>query len=62
MLQFQFIKDNQKKVLEGLAKRNFANANTIIDTVLKADENRRKTQVLLDNTLAELNTLSKEIG
>ena len=54
MLQVQFIKDNQKKVLEGLAKRNFANANTIIDTVLKADENRRKTQVLLDNTLAEL--------
>ena len=45
-----------------MAKRNFANANTIIDTVLKADENRRKTQVLLDNTLAELNTLSKEIG
>ena len=32
MLQIQFIKDNQKKVLEGLAKRNFANANTIIDT------------------------------
>jgi len=62
MLQVQFIKDNQEKVLEGLAKRNFANANTIIDTVLKADENRRKTQVLLDNTLAELNTLSKEIG
>ena len=61
MLQVQFIKDNQKKVLEGLAKRNFANVNTIIDTVLKADENRRKTQVLLDNTLAELNTLSKEL-
>ena len=62
MLQVQFIKDNQKKVLDGLAKRNFANANTIIDAVLKADEKRRKTQVLLDNTLAELNTLSKEIG
>ena len=62
MLQVQFIKDNQKKVLEGLAKRNFSNANTIIDTVLKADKNRRKTQVLLDNKLAELNTLSKEIG
>ena len=41
MLQVQFIKDNQKKVLEGLAKRNFANANTIIDAVLKADEKRR---------------------
>ena len=62
MLQVQFIKDNQKKVLDGLAKRNFANDNTIIDAVLKADEQSRKTQVLLDNTLADLNTLSKEIG
>jgi len=62
MLQVQFIKDNQKLVLEGLAKRNFANAEEIIESVLKADEARRKVQVLLDNTLAESNALSKEIG
>tara|TARA_B100000795_G_C22796511_1_gene439607 strand:+ start:1336 stop:2610 length:1275 start_codon:yes stop_codon:yes gene_type:complete len=62
MLQVPFIKDNQKIVLEGLAKRNFANAKEIIERVLKADEARRKTQVLLDNTLAESNALSKEIG
>ena len=62
MLQVQFIKDNQKLVLEGLAKRNFANAEEIIESVLKADETRRKVQVLLDNTLAESNALSKEIG
>tara|TARA_B110000003_G_scaffold2694_1_gene2867 strand:+ start:6602 stop:7876 length:1275 start_codon:yes stop_codon:yes gene_type:complete len=62
MLQVQFIKNNQKLVLEGLAKRNFSNAQDIIERVLRADETRRKTQVLLDNTLAESNTLSKEIG
>jgi len=62
MLQVPFIKDNQKLVLEGLAKRNFANAEEIIESVLKADETRRKVQVLLDNTLAESNALSKEIG
>lgn len=62
MLQVQFIRDNQKTVLEGLAKRNFANAENIIEQVLKADESRRKTQVSLDNVLAESNTLSKEIG
>ena len=62
MLQVQFIKDNQEFVLEGLAKRNFANAKEIIESVLKADETRRKIQVLLDNTLAESNALSKEIG
>ncbi len=62
MLQIPFIRDNQKLVLEGLAKRNFINANEIIADVLKKDETRRNIQVLLDNTLAESNTLSKEIG
>ncbi|WP_299047759.1 serine--tRNA ligase [uncultured Polaribacter sp.] len=62
MLQVQFIRDNTQTVLEGLAKRNFANAKTIIEQVLTADENRRKTQVELDNVLAESNKISKEIG
>ena len=62
MLQVQFIRENKKTVLEGLAKRNFANAETIVEQVLTADENRRKTQVSLDETLAESNKLSKEIG
>ena len=62
MLQVPFIRDNQKLVLEGLAKRNFANAKEIIESVIEADETRRKVQVLLDNTLAESNALSKEIG
>ena len=62
MLQVQFIRENKETVLAGLAKRNFANAETIIEQVLTADENRRATQVTLDNTLAESNKLSKEIG
>lgn len=62
MLQVQFIKENKQTVLNGLAKRNFANAETIIDEVLSADETRRATQVLLDNILAESNKMSKEIG
>lgn len=62
MLQVQFIKNNLNLVLEGLSKRNFANAKSMIDSVLKLDETRRKTQVLLDNTLAESNALSKKIG
>ena len=62
MLQVHFIRENKETVLAGLAKRNFANAETIIEQVLTADENRRKTQVELDNTLAESNKISKEIG
>ncbi|WP_435261085.1 serine--tRNA ligase [Tenacibaculum sp. nBUS_03] len=62
MLQVQFIRENKQTVLEGLAKRSFANAQTIIEEVLSTDETRRSTQVLLDNILAESNKLSKEIG
>ena len=62
MLQVHFIRENKATVLEGLAKRNFADAETIIEQVLTADENRRATQVALDNTLAESNKISKEIG
>ena len=62
MLQVQLIRDHKQIVLEGLAKRNFADAETIIEQVLTADENRRKTQVELDNVLAESNKMSKEIG
>ncbi|MCD8433959.1 serine--tRNA ligase [Tenacibaculum dicentrarchi] len=62
MLQVQFIRDNKQIVLEGLAKRNFANAETIINQVLTFDETRRATQVSLDNVLAESNKISKEIG
>jgi seryl-tRNA synthetase len=62
MLQVQFIRENKTIVLEGLAKRNFANAEMIVEHVLTADENRRATQVELDTTLAESNKISKEIG
>ncbi|CAL2081552.1 serine--tRNA ligase [Tenacibaculum sp. 190524A05c] len=62
MLQVQFIRENKQTVLDGLAKRNFANAEEILDQVLNADETRRATQVSLDETLAESNKLSKEIG
>jgi len=62
MLQIPFIRNNQELVLEGLAKRNFVNAKEIIGRVLETDETRRNIQVLLDNTLAESNAISKEIG
>jgi seryl-tRNA synthetase len=62
MLQVQFIRENQEKVLAGLAKRNFTQAETLIEAVLSADENRRGTQVSLDDVLAESNKLSREIG
>lgn len=61
MLQISYIRENKDTVIEGLKKRNFKEIN-LIDTVLSLDETRRNTQTLLDNTLSELNQLSKEIG
>jgi seryl-tRNA synthetase len=62
MIQVSFIKENREKVVHGLAKRNFPDAEVTLDKVLAADETRKATQTKLDNTLAESNKLSKEIG
>ncbi len=62
MLTLTFIRENKDAILKGLAIRNFANAENIIDEVLEKDRLRRSTQAELDETLAESNKLSKEIG
>ncbi|MCX7551534.1 serine--tRNA ligase [Xanthomarina sp. F2636L] len=61
MLQVPFIRENKEDVIKRLAVRNL-DATKMIDEVISLDEDRRQTQTLLDNTLAESNTLSKEIG
>ncbi len=61
MLQVPFIRENKDLVITSLKKRNF-DASTIINDVLNLDEERRSLQTNLDNTLAESNALSKEIG
>ena len=61
MLQIAFIRENQEKVINALAKRNM-DAKGIVEEVVQLDEKRRATQVELDNTLSESNKLSKDIG
>ena len=61
MLQVQFIRDNTELIVERLKKRNF-DAAPLLKKVLALDEKRRSTQVLFDNTQADSNKLSKEIG
>ena len=62
MLSVAFIRENKDLILERLTIRNFANAESIINEVIDKDVLRRGTQTELDNTLAESNKLSKEIG
>ncbi|UUC46437.1 serine--tRNA ligase [Flavobacterium cerinum] len=61
MLQIAFIRENQEKVIQALAKRNL-DAKAMVEEVVALDEKRRATQVELDNILAESNKLSKDIG
>ncbi|GAL67711.1 serine--tRNA ligase [Jejuia pallidilutea] len=61
MLQVPFIRENKALVIERLSKRNI-NATAMIDDVIALDEKRRSIQTELDNTLAESNSISKEIG
>ena len=61
MLQVPFIRENKELVIDRLAKRNI-DATQMINDVITFDEDRRRLQAELDNTLAESNTLSKEIG
>ncbi len=62
MLTLAFIRENKEHLLKGLAKRNFKNAESIIDRVIEKDTLRRTTQASLDQILAESNKISKEIG
>ena len=61
MLQVLHIRNHKEEVITKLAVKNF-DAKETIDEVIALDEQRRKTQAELDNTLAESNKLSKEIG
>ena len=61
MLQIAFIRENQEKVIKALAKRNI-DATQTVHEVVAIDENRRATQLEMDNILAETNKLSKDIG
>ena len=61
MLQIAYIRDNQQKVISALARRNIDATQTVSEIVF-LDENRRGTQALLDENLAQANLLSKDIG
>lgn len=61
MLQISYIRENKEQVITALAKK-YMDAKQIVEEVIQLDENRRSTQVALDNTLAEANKLSSAIG
>ncbi|MDT0555351.1 serine--tRNA ligase [Patiriisocius hiemis] len=61
MLQVNEIRENKEQYIDALAKRGL-DATTVLENILKADENRRSSQAKLDEVLSQSNTFSKEIG
>lgn len=61
MLQVANIRANKEAYIDALKKRNF-DAQQLFSEVLDLDETRRSTQAELDETLAESNKMSREIG
>ena len=62
MLTLKLITEETDRVIRGLEKKHFKNAQETIAKVLELNEKRRGTQNLLDKNLSEVNTLSKSIG
>ena len=61
MLTLKYITENTADVIARLAKKHF-DGKDVIEKVVALDTQRKATQVKLDNTLAEINQLSKQVG
>lgn len=61
MLEINTIRTQTEMVKEGLKKKNFKEIE-LVDEILKVDEQRKKTQLALDEIRNKENVLAKEIG
>ncbi len=61
MLTLKAINDNPQLIIEKLAKKHF-DAAGIIQEVIGFDRERRNTQAGLEKQLAQINTISKQVG
>lgn len=62
MLQLSYIRDNKEDVLKRLAIKNFKDAETIINSIIELDNNRKMAQRQADDVKAEANGIAKQIG
>ena len=62
MLELKFFRQDKDRIIEGLNKRCIPKAEAMVTQVLVLDDRRKEVKTKLDKTLAERNTLSKEIG
>lgn len=61
MLTLKYIQENTQDVIDRLAVKNF-DAKAFVDQILAKDEERKSTQKQQDDVLAQINSISKEVG
>ncbi len=62
MLTLQLLREQTNAVIDGLKKRNFKDAELLVEQVIENDRLRRETQNTLDILKAKSNADSKKIG
>ena len=62
MLPLNLIQQEREQILLSLRKRNFHQPETLVNSIIESDEQRRKIKTALDQNLAEANRLAKSIG
>lgn len=61
MLQVNFLRENKEHVLEGLKRKNFKEPE-LVQKAIDTDDLRKKLQFELDESLSQMNKISREIG
>ncbi|MGD9992833.1 MAG: serine--tRNA ligase [Salinivirgaceae bacterium] len=61
MLTLKYIQENTQDVIDRLLVKNF-DAKELVSEILSKDEERKRTQKEQDDLLAQINSISKEIG
>lgn len=62
MLLLSTIREERERLLVGLAKRSFNDAEATLDKIVTLDDARKSSQTQLDQLLSEQKSLSNEIG
>ncbi len=62
MLTLKLITEEKERVIKGLEKKNFQNANVAIQEVIDVDKKRREAQTEVEKNLASAKKLAAEIG
>lgn len=63
MVEMRIFRNEKDRIVTGYQKRNLSDAQLMkVDEILTLDQYRKETQTSLDNQLALINKLSKEVG